>query len=333
MNAKYYRFLFQNVEDGVCHTGSIVDTYEKKEYHFIYISGLKDSLSSSSVEDERFSKVQEYQLVVLADLCAFSIHKVVRVLRQSKVVKVVLPKFDLTDLKVLAKRGKEEGIYSEEELSFIDEPYAFLKNAGVQEICEVEKDIAFVCNDWQFIIAAFGKGIDTNLVMYHGSFHLDKKLEDCVMAVKCFTEEETCNVCVNPELSSCGMKCVLYNDFDICKKHNGMKAQEYIDGTLLLGTVDLKKNFNEIQNLFKGVSKKIRFISIPNGGNQDEWNKEILKIGTKSYKQYFVGPKSDCQNANTIRDIGMSSPYQQFMVTSNKFGLCCSGFYKHREDN
>lgn len=27
MNAKYYRFLFQNIKCGICHTGSIVDNY------------------------------------------------------------------------------------------------------------------------------------------------------------------------------------------------------------------------------------------------------------------------------------------------------------------
>lgn len=333
MNAKYYRFLFQNIECGICHTGSIVDNYIDEKCQFIYISGLMNSACKKTEPDKRFQKVPEYQIMILADLCSFSIHKAVEVLMASKVGKVIMPEFTLDELKVLTNKAEDAKVFDENELSFIRDPYGFMQHVGVDEICKVEKDLSFVCNGWRFDFAVYGEELEKGLVVYHGSEKMDKKMEDTIMAVKYLTADEPCSVCINLGVPSCGMRCGLYNDFDLCKKHNGAGEREYIDGSLLLGTVNLRKNLGAVKKRFADVWNKVRIVAIPNGGHSAEWDKGILDIGPKGYKQYFVGPKSDFSNAEAIRDIGMSSPYQQFTVTSEDFGLCCSGFYKHRDYN
>lgn len=333
MNAKYYRFLFQNIECGICHTGSIVDNYIDEKCQFIYISGVLNTACRKTEPDKRFHNVPEYDFMILADLCAFSIHKAVEVLTTSKVGKVIIPDFTLEDLKGLTNQAEEDKIFDDNELSFIRNPYDFMKHNGVEEICRVEKDLSFICNGWRFEFAVYGEGIEKGLAVYHGSDKMDKKMEDSVMAVKYISDDTPCSVCINLGVPSCGMRCGLYNDFELCKKHNGAGEQEYIDGSLLLGTVNLREHLGAVKERFADVWSKIRIVAIPNGGNAAEWDKGILDIGTKGYKQYFVSPASDVCNSEAIKDIGVISPYQHFTVTSKEFGLCCSGFYKHREYN
>lgn len=333
MDAKYYRFLFQNEEVGVCHTGSIVDTYNQEKFHFVYISGLTSKVGGSFAQDPKFDKVSEIQLLVVADLSSYSVHKAVQILKDTKVGKVLLPEYCAKDLAKLAETKKNEGGYTQEELNFISNPAKYIADAGACEVLEINTDMEFNNNDWLFMVVSFGEGIDKSLVMYHGSGTIDKSVDDCVMTVKYFGREHTdCGICVEPERAECNMKCVLYNDFDVCKKHNGSEAAEYLDGTLLLGTVNLKNNLTGIQEHFKKVWKKIRFTAIPDGGNGKGWDKGILNLGTPNFKQYLICPQEGIDNGDAIRDICMNSPYQHCIVTSKQYGLCCSGFYKHRDN-
>ena len=119
--------------------------------------------------------------------------------------------------------------------------------------------------------------------LYHGPCETSKKGMDCLMAVKPAEAELPCSACVCQEDHTCGMRCCLYNDFILCKGHNGKYDGSYVLGTLLLGNADIKTKEKELREDLKPYLVDLRVISMNESGCSEKVSDSfITDLGEKN---------------------------------------------------
>ena len=90
MRAKYYRYLFHKVTEGVCYSGSIRNQMEEEQEDlcFLYLAGgfvcTEKGVSYASEENE-------YQLLILGDYAPAAIQRACRTARSCRVVEAMIP--------------------------------------------------------------------------------------------------------------------------------------------------------------------------------------------------------------------------------------------------
>jgi len=310
MEAKYFRLMYQNVNKGMVHTVSVEDTIKKCKFTAFYLSGSK-KLKNSLVTDERFSCCKEtIQLMVLAELDTDCLQKALEIIEANALVQVVMPDCAQETIDIIKSAGAEKVLV--------------LKDGE-----SMEPD----CDIWQVSLKCYGEGRNASIVMFHGSEHLNPQIMDCVLNVKPVSKRLPCKVCVDSKNLSCDMSCGLYNDFDICKGHNAKSRNNYLTGTLLLGSVDLKTYGNQIQKDFEEFRRYIRFTSIPESCKSEDWKDMMdwLDEENKVDKKYFIPPSNEKGNEKILKNVLEKGPHRIPLLTSESFGICVSGFYTKRK--
>jgi len=215
-------------------------------------------------------------------------------------------------------------IYSQQERKTMQE--------GEKESFPIYKAGYMVYDNWLFYFGAFEKGADSTLVLYHGSVGDNTVLEDCVLNVKNFSGMLDCSSQIHSKNSQCYMACTHKTDYDCLKRHNRKNMKQYINGTLLAGNMNMRDKVDMIYNRYFSVKEKIRFIGVPNGGSYEYWDKRMIGFGNQHYKSYWAVPSNKDTSAETIKEISMSSPYNNFVLLNEGYGLCISGYLKKRSD-
>lgn len=331
MKARYFRLMYQNVTDGILHTASFVNTEEKKESLIYYLCPKKggsasdtlkyDALqsgnpadgepSSEEKEDERFAmRGKKITYLVLADFGGTYPQKLMELVKNNRVEHAFLP-------------GGDE--------DFLNEWREWLEKEGVDAVHILNRNEKYEekTSDYEVRISCLGSGSENSLVMYHGPLGVEPKTDDCVLTVKPALEDLPCSICVDAENHGCGMRCGLYNDYDMCKGHNGIESEGYVLGTLLLGNLNLRDGCEEKLDAFTDKKKKVRFVTLPQAGNEAAWNSEIADWTDHGHKSYYLCPKGEGQE-EPMAEILQTGIRHTPVVLSESSGLCASGFFTKR---
>lgn len=135
----------------------------------------------------------------------------------------------------------------------------------------------------------------------------------------------------------CAVKCSLYNDFDLCKRHNERGSEKYVMGTLLFGNVNMQKYGDRVLQALKDTAHgnmQIRFAALPCGGSKTCWSSEVLAAvdpEKEGYNRYFIVPETAQENEAVWKEILVSSMRYKLMVTTKQDGVCAGGFFTERE--
>lgn len=189
--------------------------------------------------------------------------------------------------------------------------------------------------DWKVWVKCLDHGSRGNLVVYHGPSESAKKGRDCLMAAKPAEAELPCLACVKQEDHACGMRCCLYNDFILCKGHNGKYDGSYVLGTLLLGNADLRTKEKELQEELKPYLSDIRVISMNESGCDGKASEEFLEfLGSrnKTFDQFYILPGELEGNEKVLKQILKEGPRRLPFLTGPEAGVCFSGFLKNRSE-
>jgi hypothetical protein len=372
MEAKYFKFMFQNLTDGIYFTGCLWNTYNKHRANFLYINSSDKNIKPMFEQESRFDDTGlALNFLVLSNLNLAYINHVLDMFNKRSVRTVIMPYFSPSTRQEILKSYYQMGMVSREVEDFWEHPYGYLQGVGVEKIyflhgndepyngglaapgeyfqeCDyyeaedIMEEEAFsypiykagylVADEWIFCFGNYHEGIESTIVMYHGTIADDTAMDDCVLNAKNFSCMQDCGSNITDKNSQCYLRCTYKTDYDYLRRHNRKNVKEYINGTLLLGNVKLDGMIGEFYKQFGAIKEKIRFIGVPNCGEEKYWNKRILGFGNLHNKCYWVISNNSYTSAEVIKDITTSSPYNSFALLNNKYGLCISGYMKKRSD-
>lgn len=316
MKAKYFRMMYQNAENGMVHTFSTADTETGDKYTLCYLNSLKGNTDPIAAIDERFENYTEtIDLMVLAVSEEPVIGQALKIAAANSVHTVLLPGDGAA-----AQDAKKR-----------------LLRAGVKEVLAVENENVYECvKPWQIKVIGLGTGAAASLVLYHDAIANQGDERDCVLTVKPLDQELSWTACVDPADLSCDMQAALYNDFDICKRHNQRDGKGYVTGTLLLGRVNLKEYSAKLKVLLSEERKNIRFTALPEGGRDEYYSAEFLDWldqENADKRKYFIAPSKAAGNEAALKDILLRGGRHTPILTGNGWGLCASGYFVKRPVN
>ncbi|MDO4523140.1 MAG: hypothetical protein Q4B57_08350 [Eubacteriales bacterium] len=332
MNAKYYRYIFQKVNRGLCFSASVADCFGegKQELRFVYLSGEGAKTMGDSAEVREMDAGQnmrgsggehreQYELLVLADFSRLTLQRAIRFLAENRVERVVYPAYEESETRSLAEKLEAEAA----ELALHPEEY--LRAHEVREHIALKDKMTLERCGQEVRIFCLGTGCGRSLSLYHGSIENDPDTQECLMHVKPVLQEE-CPAIVDAQNLNFEMSFVLYNDFTNCKKQNRKNSEYFVDGQLLVGSMRLDEAMPILKGELRDVWKKIRFLGIPDGAVQARPG--LWELGTPGTAQYVAGDLDT--DAQVVRDVVIGNPYCRFVPLSENSGLCVSGYYAQR---
>ena len=324
MKAKYYRFIYQNVEEGVCCTGSMAESGGKEEpFHFLYLGG---GSGGCEVGEEELQQLEgHFHLVLLGDFEPLTIKRAGKVFSWCRADQVMYPYLAEEDRKSLAGELSKTGNFTNGEVGLVADPERYLKDRGIAEGNAVKDRSAFLKGNRRFRVFCVGEGKKKSLVLYHGSEGGSPKTEECLLNVKPVLPSRCCSPFVDPQNLNCEMKCMLYNDFTQCKRHNQKNGTYFVDGHLVLGMGMTDTDLGEVRKALDDVWDRIRVVCLAEADGPMGRKEELLQAGTEETAQYFVG-NSDTKET-VVHQILMGNPYRTYVAVNKKAGLCLSGCY------
>lgn len=315
MDAKYFQLMYQNVENGVIHTISVADTENEGKWNGCYLCGVNGNNDPINMDEKFQTFTEAINLLVVADAKDNTVEAAIKLVKANEIRKVILPD------EGKAGSGLKERFLAEGAGEVIG-----LKTG------EIYKEMSA---QWNIKLAAFGKGADAAVVMFSDAPDISPEEKDCLLTVKPSYEARSFQVCIDGKDHSDSMRGCFNNDFAVCKGHNGKDSKGYITGTLLLGNVDLKRCGLALKEVFsEECANRLRFMSFADSGCDDSWDTNILNwmdTDNENINQYFIIPKSESDAySKAICQILKRGPRNNPILTSDKYGMCVSGFFTKR---
>lgn len=138
MDDRYFRYQYENTEDGIIQSGSIWDKAYGKKTNYLYLAGEYTKASKSNKQDEGGIKIivpeSTLDIFVLGGYTRSYLQTLIDILQENKVKTVIMPyiapmiRFDMISC------FEELGGMSEKLKSFIGAPYSFLKKERVENV-------------------------------------------------------------------------------------------------------------------------------------------------------------------------------------------------------
>ena len=310
MKAKYYRYLFHRVTDGLCYSGSISNQMgEKREdFCFLYLAGGDDGQESGTSYAE---PENTYDLVILADLAPAAVKRACKVIRNCSPKEILMPDGAKDTIRPILQ---------------------MLTAAGASTIRTVkEEKILHKCREY-FQIVPVNHGEKRSLMLYHADEKGMPDTEECIISVKSTAEGMLCPSRADHEKLACEMRCMLYQDFMLCKKHNQKNQKQFVDGHLLFALAENQEkeggNRAALYELARQHREKLRILGFAEK-NLTSWDvKRLGTAGAAGFARYVAGPADTA--AKAIKEIATGEPNRYFFPFGEQSGLCISGYYVPR---
>lgn len=154
---------------------------------------------------------------------------------------------------------------------------------------------------------------------------------DCVLNTIVIDKEEFCHADIEADEGKCSVKCMLYNDYDVCHCHR-TEAAELRAGILLLGNIRLAKYVKELRQHYKAVSQQIRAVSIPNCGNLHNWDRKLADMDAKKNAVFWICPLHVQMPDQILRDIKNRNARYRIIALNEEYGCCFNGFLTEKAE-
>lgn len=135
MEARYFRYLFENVPDGIIQWGSIMDTRSGEKLNYVYLS--ENNLRRVNIHSYQtlagavnHLPENKIDLLVLGEFKVFYIMSLLQILKTRRVHTIVYPYISPIQRQILS----ESLPFQEDVREFILRPYRTLSRMGVSEI-------------------------------------------------------------------------------------------------------------------------------------------------------------------------------------------------------
>lgn len=173
-------------------------------------------------------------------------------------------------------------------------------------------------------------GMET-LTMFCSPTEIIATKTDCVLNTIVIDREDFCHADIERDDGRCTVKCMLYNDYDVCHCHRTENV-ELRAGILLLGNIQLSKHIQELQCHYKAVSQQIRAISIPNCGNVYNWENSLADMNVRKNAIFWICPLSANTQNQMLKEIKSKNARYRIIVLNEEYGCCFNGFLTEKEE-
>jgi hypothetical protein len=138
MEARNFRYLFENTDDGIVLSGGIWDMRDNQCTNFAYVCGMRNK---KEVDNEghgamfRFERNNEpCHIFILASFSIYYIKTLLRMLHRHQLRTVLLPYVSLQHRLALLQWYQGERKLEPGLAEFMEHPYTYLKNTGVENV-------------------------------------------------------------------------------------------------------------------------------------------------------------------------------------------------------
>lgn len=428
MRTRYFRYLFENLDEGLFHSGCIYDKENGKSTNYIYMAGnycrnLKPK-KVRNVESEKETIPEVVDILIMGGYSIAYIKRLIYIVKNFEVKKVILPYFAPIQRLVLTEYIIERDEYAKECVHYLQDPYAFLREIGIENIyflynndaglyrepeelpegCRFEPADAqtlhlvkemegyelpvvkagyIIENKWLFYfgsyglelqvlseftkeyfrhaehvhhtlhgktndymhqmqeliqeyIRKFGSASATSIAMFLGPLYGSPRENDSFMVEKEFSRRERCKAWLKQKhdnCCTCVIRCMHDKDYDIMQHHKDIGRDEPRFGMLLLGNVNLKMFYSQVADRFQKLRTRVRGIAIPNCGNKEDWNVNILQMSSAQERIYWICTRHDTTAPIVVNDIVLYSSNNRFLCLDKEMGSCISGYIVPKEED
>ena len=130
MRGTYFRYLFENPDGGLFHTGSIYDKEKQRAVTYLYMAGS----SSRDAPQEEEAGSGRIDLLVMGAYSANYIKKLIAILKNHEIETMILPYLAPIQRLVLAEELKDGSMEGQEAVRFLQDPYQFTQRLAVSNI-------------------------------------------------------------------------------------------------------------------------------------------------------------------------------------------------------
>lgn len=173
-------------------------------------------------------------------------------------------------------------------------------------------------------------GMET-LTMFCSPIEIIASRTDCVLHAIVIDREDLCHADIESDDGRCSVKCMLYNDYDVCHCHRTSEA-ELRAGVLLLGNISLSKHLHELRSYYQMINKQIRAITIPNGGNILNWESSLVNIDAEKNAVFWICPLGAQMQNQLLREIKSKNARNRIIALNEEYGCCFNGFLTEKEE-
>lgn len=420
MLSRYFRYLFEKLDDGMFHSGYIYDKTEEKTTNYVYMAGsycrniIPKRNQDAHIEMGAIPDVVD--ILVIGGYTPAYIKKLIVLVKEHDVKTIILPYLAPIQRLVLAEEIGDHGDNGRETIRFLQDPYLFLKEIGIDNIFflygnsselgrepeELETGYHFemadtdalkliwemegysipvvkagyiIENGWLFYFGVYGMDLQvlssftrdyfshienihemsaninedymdqmkklvqkylrkfgtspaTTIAMFEAPVNASPKDNDSFMSETEFDRKEHCGAGTH----TCFIRCMHNKDYDTMQHHKNKDMDEPRFGMLILGNVSLNRYLTEIVTRFWKVRLRVRGISVPNCGNSEDWNHQILSIFSLKDRIYWICSQNERTSAGVVSDIVLSSPNNRFLTLNEEKGGCFSGYLVSKEN-
>lgn len=136
MRARYFRYLFENQEWGLIHSGCIYDREKSKSTNYMYLAGGCGELHKQNDRAGEDADVLPdcIDILVVGGYAAECLNKLIAMIRRHKITTIILPYLAPIQRLVLVEEMNKQGQAGRELIRFLQDPYLFLNNQGIKNI-------------------------------------------------------------------------------------------------------------------------------------------------------------------------------------------------------
>lgn len=167
-------------------------------------------------------------------------------------------------------------------------------------------------------------GMDT-LILFCSPIEIIASQTDCVLNLIVVDKEEFCHADIEGDEGRCTLKCMLYNDSDVCRCHRTENA-ELRAGMLLLGNIRLTRHVTELKMHYRCVENQIRAITLPNCGHINNWSHKLAEMNVGKNVIFWLCPLQAQTSDRVLREIKMENARYRIVGLSEDYGCCFNGF-------
>lgn len=175
----------------------------------------------------------------------------------------------------------------------------------------------------------------TTIVMFEGPLNASPQENDSFMAEKEFEKKECLKAWMKlhgDQACACSIRCLYDKDYDTMQHHKNKEEDAPCFGILMLGNVNLNRYLSEIVTRFWKIRFRVRGVGIPNSGNNEEWNYQILNFSSLKNRVYWICSKHEITSSGVVNDIVLSSANNRFLIVKKDRGVCFSGYLIPKDD-
>lgn len=136
MQARYFRYLFENTEDVIIQSGCIWDRYIEKKFNYVYVSGAchTGNNKKNCPKWEKFESGATIELLVVGSITIQTLELLVDMIDCYYIQTIVLPYLTPLQRLIISEDLLQQKKDHKKIMNYLQAPYRYLKRKGIKDI-------------------------------------------------------------------------------------------------------------------------------------------------------------------------------------------------------